>query len=368
MFTGSLIIPYLIGGLRIAYSSPDIIFGQRVYKNKKNRIFYSFLIILTSPFHNAVLFLEKSYYELHFQKNPWDKELNVKWEKVKFHLNQHIRMELGLETLFQLAGQLILLFNSLTETGTYQGLDRIFRDGSEVTTLSLMLLTISSAFSFISCSTSNLQALASQREHFPATSKIMAVGYSLFACIVRILAFVMYFAPTLGLFNLLRHLQAEQTQWDPNIIKYFVYNGTIHLGNSSAIFWNQIDRWTISNDNLLPPHYTLYTYYTLLEYFYGFWIILLLQSICVYVVKKTCSVPFCKSNWLEKIIHVVENTHIPYNYMEWDAITIGGFEEHLKGMYQNKKEVVSVMIVNFLFNAILLLPMGNLGKPNRLNQ
>ena len=365
LLVGSIVIPYFLGGLRLALDSPNVIFGQKVFKNTRNRFLYSFAIILLSPFHVAILFLKLSYYETQLLKHPLDKKLNEKWENVKYHLCQHIRMELGLETIFQLSGQLILLFYALTETGTYEGLDQIFKkDSTKV--LSLLILTVSSAWSLISCSTSNLKALTSQREYFPLKSKLVAAIYTLFACSTRVLVFVMYFTPPLGLFNLLRHLQAEQTRWDDNIVKHFVNeDGTIQFGNSSNIPWNEIDRWTNSSDceqTLQSPHYTLYTTYNLIDYFYGFCAVLIIQTIWVYIVKLKFSHAFGKSSWLERLIHSMENIHIPYNYEEWDTEKSGDVAKHIQRMKHNTKEVMSVMIINFLFNCILLIPLGNLGN------
>ena len=370
MLLGSIVIPYLLGGLRLAYDSPDVIFGQKVFKNKSSRLLYSIAIILMSPFHVAFLFLKQSYYEVQLLKHPLDKKCNEKWENVKYHLCQHIRMELGLETIFQLSGQLILLFYALTETGTYEGLDQIFKkDSTKILSLVIdatFILTLSSAWSFISCSTSNLKPLMSQREHFPWKSKLTAAVYTLFACSTRVLVFVMYFTPPLGLFNLLRHLQAEQTKWDDNIVKHFVNtDGTIQFGNSSNIPWNKIDRWTNSSDceqTLQSPHYTLYTTYNLIDYFYGFCAVLIIQTIWVYIVKLKFSHAFGKSSWLEKLIHSMENIHIPYNYEEWDTEKSGDVAKHIQRMKHNTKEVMSVMIINFLFNCILLIPLGNLGN------
>ena len=363
MLAGSIVIPYLIGGLRLAYDSPNIIFGQKVFKTKNNRILYSIAIIVMSPFHVAILFLKKSYYEVQLLKHPLNRKLNEKWENVKYHLCQHIRMELGLETIFQLSGQLILLFYALTETGTYEGLDQIFKEDS-TQLLSLLLLTLSSVWSFVSCSTSNLRALISKREHFPWKSKLVAALYTLFACSTRVLVFIMYFTPTLGLFSLLRHLQAEQTKWDDNIVKHFVNtDGTIQFGNSPNIPWNKIHRWTNdSGGNFHPPHYTIYTNYNLLEHFYGFCCILIVQSICVFIAKLKFSFAFRKSSWLEKLIHSAENIHIPYNFEEWDSEKSGGVDTHIQRMKCNAKEVGSVIMINFLFNCLLLIPLGNLGK------
>ena len=173
----------------------------------------------------------------------------------------------------------------------------------------------------------------------------------------------MFFAPPLGLFNLLKHLQAEQTQWDPEIIEHFVdKNKTITFGNIS-IPWKDIDRWENHPIGIQPPHYTIYTSYNLFQFFIFFWIIMLAQCIFVYFAKWKFSYSFARARWLEKMIHVMENTHIPYNFEEWDAIKIGGVKAHIDRMRRNCKETTMVMIINSLFNFVLLIPLGLLGNP-----
>ena len=158
----------------------------------------------------------------------------MKWEVCQF-----IKLELGMETIYQLAGQIILLLMTLTSTGTEVGFTEIFKEGPSqegedvltkdaisstaksigitVETHAILLLTLSIVLSFKTCITSHLKILTARREWFPSTAKLMAGLFSLFSCLTRIIAIIIYFAPALGLFNLLHHLQAEQTPWDQNI-------------------------------------------------------------------------------------------------------------------------------------------------------
>ena len=114
LLIASIVVPQLLGGLQFAYDSPEIIFGQKVYKIKKNRILFSILIVLSCPFHMAFLMLKQSYIEVQLRKYPLCPRLNQDWEINKYHLCQLVRLELGLETIFQLSGQLILIFNAIT--------------------------------------------------------------------------------------------------------------------------------------------------------------------------------------------------------------------------------------------------------------
>ena len=224
----------------------------------------------------------------------------MKWEVCQF-----VKLELGMETVYQVALQIILLLMALTSTRTEVGFTEIFKEGPsqegedvltknaissivenfgiKTETYATLLLTLSIALSFKTCIMSHLKILTARREWFPTTAKLMALFFSLLCCLFRILAIVCYFAPTLGLLNLLHHLQAEQTHWDLHIEGYFVKNGSVQFGNSDEIPWQEIDRWNKNEDEpifesvkqqafevnspnprylISPPNYTLFTFFT----------------------------------------------------------------------------------------------------------
>ena len=66
-------------------------------------------------------------------------------------------------------------------------------------------------------------------------------------------------------------------------------------------------------------------------------------------------------NLLEKIIHCLENTNIPYNVREWDDDK-GNADEHRKRMRSNWFEVLPLIILKSVFNIFLILPFAYLGK------
>ena len=57
---------------------------------------------------------------------------------------------------------------------------------------------------------SQTEGISSHRKLNPFKSKMLLASYALLSCIMRVTAVIMYFAPTLGLLNLLRHLQGSQ--------------------------------------------------------------------------------------------------------------------------------------------------------------
>ena len=98
--------------------------------------------------------------------------------------------------------------------------------------------------------------------------------------------------------------------------------------------WGLIDRWnknysvspfdiTIKHDPgrswnqgylISPPNYTLYTYFRLRDYFIIFLVVLAFHILAIFISKwKTSNIFVTKLNFLDKLIHCIENTNIVSN-------------------------------------------------------
>ena len=89
--------------------------------------------------------MEFLYLDQKCKLNP-DDDLNMKkWEKKKRIMSSHVKLELGLETVYQLAGQFILLGLAYTQTATNESFATLFKNET------IWWLVLSSAFSFVSC-------------------------------------------------------------------------------------------------------------------------------------------------------------------------------------------------------------------------
>ena len=142
-------------------------------------------------------------------------------------------------------------------------------------------------------------------------------------------------------------------RWSRNVtISAFEF---IQAGAAQRVYWKT--GYLIS-----PPHYTLYTFFNLRDYFLMFVFHIIFQTLLVYWVKSKLSHRFVKEfNWLEKVIHCLENLNIPYNAKEWDD-SKDNARRHRWRMKLNLKEVQTVILIKTIFNLILLLPMVLLGK------
>ena len=201
--------------------------------------------------------------------------------------------------------------------------------------------------------------LMTRRDHFPMVSKLIAVLCAMITIIKREVCLILYYAPPLGLFSLLRHLQAEQTKFHRTTLRLVDEFGMVQFGDSPPILWSTIDRW--NTDLNEPPHYSLYSVFTLKTYFIIFLCITSCQTLAIFILKKKLSQGFSKLNLFSKLLHCLENTNIPSPCEEWDAGS-GNASAHFERMKANKIENLAVMFANFITNLFLLTPIYVLGE------
>ena len=294
---------------------------------------------------------------------------------IRSHLRQFKRCELGIETIYQICGQAILALYAVTETKTTEGLVKLFENnpenkvsliGSENVptvfesrTFILTYLIFSTVWSCFSCLGSCVASLSPKREHFPTSSKGMAYLFVFSSLIRRVFCIVMYFAVPFGLFNLLRHAQSEQAQWDSAIDYYLDQYGYIQVGDSPKFLWASINRWNSSTQT--PPSHHLYTVLGLKHYFLVFWMILIVQCVGIFTVKMTFSHAFKQMTKLEKFVHVIENSNVSQCTEDWDQGS-GSAVQHIKRKDANVKEYLALSLLNHFFNFLLLVPLSVLGK------
>ena len=410
----SLIVPYALGGMRLATRDLDIHIIFWPAQGRIRRILLSILTFILSPFHTLILYLRKYHIELKLRANPDSRILLLEWEVMHHHLCQHIKLELGLETIFQLTLQIILLLYAITLTRTTEGLNQIFNEATKLSgdlekDYKVIFLYLSITWSVMSNVNSHIKGLSAHRQHFPLFSKGIAIVYAFFGITTRVLAIIAFFTPCLGLFSIQRHWNGEQINWHPALIENFVINksvifegsspmsvdsifirprennslafnaslmgsngmvsknfqidGTIQFGNSSQIAWHHLDRWTYSlDDSPKPPSYSLYTMVSL-QYYFIIWLFILFTQICViFVVKFNLAKAFGRLNILEKIIHCVEGTNLPYNAQEWDTPRNGNAHVHISRMKANQLEGLVLIFVNLVFKMTMLVPLYVLGN------
>ena len=347
-------------------------------KSDVRQIITAIMCVALSPLFSYVQHFMGLYLDLQLRLIPHAQTYLKAKDNFKRTLNRHIKLELGLETVYQLAITLILLFLSYTQTPVETGLKTVFNEGLEL--LPILLLTASIFLSIISFTTSHCKVLNVGREHFPFKSRLVASLYSLCGLVSRVVAILIYFTVPLGLFSLLIHWQGEQVPWSHYILDFVTPEGFITLGDNEPFLWNEVDRWikngtlwltgenmtlVFKNGNLIPnpsylvaaPDISLYIGLTWIPYFSIFVAHVSIHMILIFIAKHKLSIVFKYGfNLLDKFIHSLENTNVPFNCQEWDDGK-GDAEEHRRRMHLNWKEGLIVIIINAVFNTLLLFPL-----------
>ena len=353
MLISTVVIPLLLGGIQLALRSPDLIFGEGIFRSLKTRVIYSTLALLLTPIQIFILYTKLYFTDLNLKAYQDDKMLLAKRERLTYELKSFVKLELGIESLYQLILQFIFLLMAKTDTPTNLISDTLRNIQNNDDLIELLVLSL--LWSFATNILSNNQGLSTRRVFFPIKSQIMAGLYTLFVSSSRILAMVLYFTPMLGLFGLLKHYKAEQTKWDTWIEHAFVENNTIRVGNVT-VKWSEINRW---NGNEAPS-YELYTIFSIGMYFFAFIALHVLQFAIILIMKLKISQPFRQLNFIEKFIHLIESLNIPGCVEEWDTQK-GNARDHYHRMKSNKTEGLIVISINGIFNLLFLTPLGILG-------
>ena len=139
-------------------------------------------------------------------------EICTSIQKTQDELNKHARIQLSIETIYQVAGSIILLCLGYSHTRTNQGLSAMFMHDEivlmNVTFPSNFVLGIFMAMNLTSFIKVHINGIV--REYSSNTrvaGQIMLITSILLGSLIRISSITLYFSPILGLFQLLHHYQ-----------------------------------------------------------------------------------------------------------------------------------------------------------------
>ena len=156
---------------------------------------------------------------------PNYKETVVKIQNVEQELLSYLRLQSGLETMFQVTINTILLLYAASLTRSRQGLAALFDQDAFVflgiSVPSRMILAVLLATNLIGLSMAQYNGIVVQRGHlYQPLGKLLLLIGSCCANLTRIMTITLYFAPSLGLFNLLHHYQGMQ--FDHSLFEIFL--------------------------------------------------------------------------------------------------------------------------------------------------
>ena len=376
-FSLTIIVPLLISSLHLAIYNPHMIF---VFAKKKRSKMTMMIACILSSILNPIL-LANTYEILKEKARLLARKDGMKWKgkvielrcqsrKVKIQLVEFLRIELGLEEFCQMTGQILLLFFAKTETPTTGGLEAMFRTKSFLGLSPIAVLVLSISWSLVSCIKRHLSFIRMEKGFFPTKAKVVVLFWLVFATFRRIFSCVAFFIPSLGLFNILHHWQAERLPYKIRLD----YSANISSedriglrGMTEAVRWSQLDRWDYSNpDKPLEPSYSLYTGLSLFNTVYVYLGLYIFNIAVMLIVKILTSEDFrTKADVFNKFVHTIENTNFAFPYKDWDNVSNG--ENHNLKEFQRRfknitKEIIASWFVNLLISVSMLMPLWYTSK------
>ena len=196
----------------------------------------------------------------------------------------------------------------------------------------------------------------------------MIVFWSTVAAGRRIMAIVVWFLPSLGLFSLLTHWKAEQIPFSVRLEaaedNIMTPGDIIYLNNMRRnVLWNNVDRYNYTHPEN-NVHYSLYTGLALGESFVVFLAITALHLLIILITKILTVPNIKKERVFDVFTHIIENLNFPFPYKDWDVdyqSTVGDYKKKLKEV---NTEMAWSFGFNVIFNALMFMPFWWTGHKN----
>ena len=232
-----------------------------------------------------------------------------------------------------------------------------------------LVLGFSIAWSLRTSIKLHVKTFKTEKIFFGFTQKFSVGMWAFVATCRRILSIICFFTPSLGLFNILHHWQAEQIPFSIRKKYNLIHpKDQVYLYNlNDTIFWKDLERWNYYEDpnEPTPPSYSVYTGLTLKWTFVTFLMFFILHNIVMAIVKQLTSSDFKnEENQFNKLVHVIQNTNFSFPHKDWDcndaeSKTIDGFKERFRN---TEKEMIFSLLLNSFVSVAMLGPIWFTGK------
>ena len=205
---------------------PILIAGTISHKNIKINSYQAVINVIMAPFLPVKIQCELATAKFIRRKiiclneismSPFFKEVVDKIADLEEAIVRHIRLQICLETIFQLTGSMILIFYSMSLTRTKQSLVALFQENEIIvfgwSIPSIVVIIVISVMNFASFIKGNIHGIVDGHGcNYSIIGFCLVFTNILCASTVRILSMILYFAPSLGLFNLLHHHQGKDSK------------------------------------------------------------------------------------------------------------------------------------------------------------
>ena len=375
---GTLVLPYILSLLRLIKYGYNL-HGVSITK----KIGFMFL----SPVMPIILLFGQGI--ARFQMENCQRKDAQKFMKayadIKQVCSKFIKTELGLETTIQITMSILLLLFSRSETRTEQGLEGIFDSKEDILGVQAeAFIVLSLAWSTKSAWSSYIVGISWKKDYFSFQSQLFLGLYVVISVGIKTISMILFLLPTLGLANTLRHFQGElkpykvivepyETRFGQTLNYFFSMlpenfqapnvTDQMFYGDAPPIPFSAISRFDYSDpQNPIEPSLQLYTLISTETYLLLFWIIVLAQPIFVFLVKKFSNpAPFSRQDWLDKIIHSMENSMLPSPLEDFEELP-GSVDEHVERSKLLIKEIGLTILTNFFQHLLFMSPLCILCK------
>ena len=297
-----------------------------------------------------------------------------KCRRIKTQHVEFLKIELSLESFYQVGGQLLLALLVHSATPTVGGVMT-----SECWPSNGAALVLSILLGIKSCSFLHLKTIMIAKGYLPTKAKFAVFFWGLAATLRRLLAITIFFVPSMGLSSLLYHHLAEQLPYSARLDQAragtMAPDDLIALnGLTENIKWSELDRWDYTNpEQPEAPSYSLYTGLSLKHTFVAFFVVMLLQFLILFMFKMLVSKQFRKATILNRTVHVLETINIPVPFRDWDHDDEeeeeertqddlkARIEEYKRRYTRVEREMIGLYIINTAFMAIMMVPLWYTG-------
>ena len=248
----------LITSVQIAMLNPGLPFGLNGvspgYKRKTIQVF----LMVSFPITPLLLRLQ---HQIMLKKRENTLEMQHEWDISEFseltslllQMEEQRRKMVKIDMAFEISNQMfiniLLVLFAISETRTETAFEYLFNQEGEEDIFGISNFTIfiaSTVVSFLSFLSFFTSAHAS---YWPSKSKLVVGVYGTMNLSLRLFAMILYFTPSLGLLNILRHYQAERVPFYNDNDKYNFSKDYLYFGNAAPVAWSEISHvdYGISN-------------------------------------------------------------------------------------------------------------------------
>ena len=247
--------------------------------------------------------------------------------------------------------QILMLLMANTKTPTFIGRNAFF----EISDFFVFWLDRSNAlkviigFSFFKIGRRYVKILKGKKSNFlPFFSALPLYLRAFLVSSVRVSCYVAFFGPFLGLLSCLQHLQAEQMDWDPELLEKLTGPNSYWDKNTTDVLFKKV-----------KPDYTAYTLVDLETAALIFLAILVVYGAVLFIAKHALSARFRKAGWYNRAKYIIEGLNMPEALKDWDEDEnecTTSTEHYRSGRNWVLIETIGMMAIHLFFNLVFIMP------------